>query len=64
MKRILLLGAMLGLMGIGMTSAMGDAPPPPSDDIGACRWYCNDGSRSFRFRADCEAACGPCEQVC
>ena len=64
MKRFLLLSAMLGLMGFGMSSAM--SQPTQPDEIGSCRWYCDDG-KNYRTLGECSAACGApssCDKVC
>lgn len=64
MKRFLLLSAMLGLMGLGMGSAM--SQPTQPEEIGSCRWYCDDG-RNYRTLGECSAACGDpssCDKVC
>ncbi len=65
MKKFLLLSAMLGLMGIGMGSAMSQEPPKP-DEFGGCRWYCGNG-KNYRTLGECSAACGGasnCDEVC
>jgi hypothetical protein len=66
MKRILLAVALLGLMGVGMGSAM-SREIAPQDPWGACRWYCLSTGKSFPTSAECGAACGGsanCDQIC
>jgi len=65
MKKVLLLSAMLGLMGFGMSSAMSQAPQP--DPIGGCRFYCGSNGKNYRTLGECSAACGgaaDCDKVC
>jgi hypothetical protein len=65
MKRILLLAAMLGLMGVGMGSAM-SREVAPQDPFGGCRWYCDSTGKSFLTSGECTRACGGsfCEPIC
>jgi hypothetical protein len=67
MKKLIIAPLMLAAL---FAAVSGDArasrpvPLPTETEIGACRFYCNDG-RNFRLFSECNAVCpGECEKIC